>query len=173
MEPIDFTPTESQFIHKTLDGYNSPNFDIKMSMIRKIINSMLQNPTLIISQQARDVIEQIQLNICMYQATEELHKILIDPNYENKANYQSEQANSIRVASLNAIRPHTAYLYLKILDQLNSGNLTRRELSERTGIRLSSVCARVNELIKDNLVSIYGTKWDSETNRNVELVGRT
>jgi len=44
--------------------------------------------------------------------------------------------------------------------------LTLNEISEQTNIRLSSVCARVNELVKEGLVTDYPNKKDTVTGRN-------
>lgn len=48
--------------------------------------------------------------------------------------------------------------------------VSRSEIAKITGLRVSSVCGRVNELIKMNLVVVSGTAWDEETKRNVEAV---
>ena len=48
--------------------------------------------------------------------------------------------------------------------------LTRAELADLLGLRLSSVCGRVNELLKAGRVVVAGTKFDEETKRNVELI---
>ena len=59
----------------------------------------------------------------------------------------------------------------KILQALERGKLTRKELSVATGMELSGVCSRVNELIASGLVRISGTKRDEKTNKLQELVG--
>ncbi len=48
--------------------------------------------------------------------------------------------------------------------------MTRAELAAVLGLRLSSVCGRVNELLASGLVVVAGTKFDAETKRNVETV---
>jgi hypothetical protein len=42
-----------------------------------------------------------------------------------------------------------------------------------TGLRLSSVCGRVNELIEEGRVIVCGTTYDATTARNVETVTLT
>jgi hypothetical protein len=59
----------------------------------------------------------------------------------------------------------------KVLNALQSKNYTRAEVSEATGLRLSSVCGRVNELIQEGLVVVKGYKTDHKTNKKVEIVG--
>jgi len=48
--------------------------------------------------------------------------------------------------------------------------ITRAELAKHTGLRLSSVCGRVNELIKKGYVIVQGVKHDDQTDRNVDLL---
>ena len=49
--------------------------------------------------------------------------------------------------------------------------VTRLELSERTDIRLSSVCGRVNELIKAELIEEYERRQCSITKEPAHPVG--
>lgn len=48
--------------------------------------------------------------------------------------------------------------------------LSRSQLANRTGIKLSSVCARVRELLDAGEVVVRGTTWDSDTERNVQTI---
>ncbi|CAB4133105.1 hypothetical protein UFOVP140_35 [uncultured Caudovirales phage] len=59
----------------------------------------------------------------------------------------------------------------RILQALELGKMTRKELSVATGMELSGVCGRVNSLIAAGLVCISGTKRDDKTNKLQELVG--
>lgn len=47
---------------------------------------------------------------------------------------------------------------------------SRSELATLTGLRLSSVCGRVNELVASGMVRPCGVKWDADTARNVETL---
>ena len=51
--------------------------------------------------------------------------------------------------------------------------LTRSELSERVGIRLSSVCGRVNELLQAGLIEEYERRRCSVTKEPAHPVGLT
>lgn len=51
----------------------------------------------------------------------------------------------------------------------NSG-LTRVEIAERSGRRLSSVCGAANRLLKTGLVIVVGTKRDPQSRREVETL---
>lgn len=48
--------------------------------------------------------------------------------------------------------------------------LTRAQIANLTGLKLSSVCGRANELIKAGLIEVCGKEWDVETQRNVEVL---
>lgn len=48
--------------------------------------------------------------------------------------------------------------------------LTRNELSERTGLRLSSVCGRVNELVAKGLAGSIGARRCTVTDKTCEVV---
>lgn len=63
-------------------------------------------------------------------------------------------------------------LHVLILSTISSSPvpMSRNDIVAKTGIRLSSVTARVNELIASNLVKVAGTKVDTTTNRKVEVV---
>lgn len=59
----------------------------------------------------------------------------------------------------------------RVLELLqNEGPLCREEIATLANIRISSACARVNELIQERKVSVAGTKWNPHTQRNVETV---
>ncbi len=57
---------------------------------------------------------------------------------------------------------------LKCLE--NSKPLTRLQISDITGIRLTSVCGRVNALIENNQVSVDHDGIDPATNRPAEYL---
>jgi hypothetical protein len=63
--------------------------------------------------------------------------------------------------------------YSKVKAALETGPKTRSQLSALTGLKLSSVCGRCNELLKLGQVQVVGRAWDSETSRNVELLQLT
>lgn len=53
---------------------------------------------------------------------------------------------------------------------LNPGEYTRSELAKRTGIRLSSICGRVNELIELGYLEEAGRRECSETGRSAHPI---
>lgn len=79
---------------------------------------------------------------------------------------------STRNESFAAIAQEIPPRQQEILNALfMTSGLSRAELANKTGMRLSSVCARVNELIEAGRVRVVGTTWDHDTKRNVETVG--
>lgn len=59
----------------------------------------------------------------------------------------------------------------KILELIKRiGSLTREEISECTGLRLASVCGRVNELIRDGLLEERVTTRSRHTGRECKVV---
>lgn len=75
-----------------------------------------------------------------------------------------------KVQSLNKLnatpaRDHQYGIILKVLDE--TPRLSRSDIADVTDLRLSSVCARVNEMMKRGWLVENGTKYDLTTNRNV------
>lgn len=80
---------------------------------------------------------------------------------------------STKTRSLEKTRKTTlAPVRARVLATLREADapLTRFEIASRSGLRLSSVCGRVNELIADRFVRIAGEKLDTETDRHVETL---
>lgn len=76
-----------------------------------------------------------------------------------------------KTESFAKVKPTTAESYKLILDALKfENNLSRTDLSYRTGLRISSVCGRVNELMKSMKIVVSGKKWDIESDRNVQTL---
>lgn len=76
--------------------------------------------------------------------------------------------------SLTLCRESSETRKQQILDALFMAlPMSRAELARVTGLRLSSVCGRVNELIEEGRVIVCGTTYDATTARNVETVTLT
>lgn len=48
--------------------------------------------------------------------------------------------------------------------------LTRQEIAFACGLKESSVCGRVKELLGFGLVVVRGVRWDPRTSRNQEII---
>lgn len=51
----------------------------------------------------------------------------------------------------------------------SNGPATRSEIAQSLGLKDSSVCARLNELMKEGRIATCGSKFDESTKRNVTL----
>lgn len=79
--------------------------------------------------------------------------------------------HSTKSESLNKIDSNAkSKSYATIKRALSTGPQSRSQLASATGLKLSSICARCNELIKVGDVSVAGKTFDHETNRNVETL---
>lgn len=54
--------------------------------------------------------------------------------------------------------------------RMSKNGLTRAEIQSNTGLRLSSVCGRVNELIKERVLCDHETRKCRETGEKVHVV---
>ena len=56
----------------------------------------------------------------------------------------------------------------QVLDNMNvAGPATRAELAERTGLRLSAICGRVNELLARDLIEEFDKVTDPTSQKRV------
>lgn len=69
--------------------------------------------------------------------------------------------------------PDMHRMIMKTIEESVVVSLSRYEIHRLTGLRLSSVCGRVNELLASGQVRVNGTKRDLLTNRNVETLELT
>ena len=80
--------------------------------------------------------------------------------------------NNTKRESLDKVSTSTkAKSYQAIKQALYAnGPLSRSQLAEVTNLRVSSICARVSELIKLGELAEVGTTYDKSTERNVKVV---
>lgn len=57
----------------------------------------------------------------------------------------------------------------RVLEALTIGPMTRNQIEERTGMRLSSVCGRCSELLHADLITVMGTTQDKPVRQKLEL----
>jgi hypothetical protein len=78
---------------------------------------------------------------------------------------------STQVQSLRASLPKQPTQKARILQCVETyGNVSRNDLAGYLNMRLSSVCASVNSLLKEKKLVVRGARWDNETQRNVEVL---
>lgn len=78
---------------------------------------------------------------------------------------------STKLESYLSIIPEREIKKRVILESIKECSpVTRYQLSVLTGYRLSTVCGRVNELLKDNFIKVSGSARDVQTNKIVETL---
>lgn len=77
-----------------------------------------------------------------------------------------EAFKGVKSLGINTRQGRHIMMFLK----LRRGQWSRSELSEELGMRLSSVCARVNELMKKGLLESWGTRQCRITGKKVEVL---
>jgi hypothetical protein len=88
-----------------------------------------------------------------------------------KSGLDSLSSFSTKRQSYEQTKPCISVLHNRIRIILkNDPGLSRKEISLRAGISLSSACGRINELMKAGEVEKCGTKWDSESDRKVQIL---
>ncbi len=168
-DTILFSEAEADFIHKVIGGLDYDNYELSLDILNRIITNQINNIT-IAEADKLPVLESLQVKIYDWRATREVQRMLSDPSYGSGA-ISFPVKNLTKALSLKATRSTKSQCHALIVSKLKKGEMTRRELAEATGLRLHSVCGRVNELMSSGEVEVVGTKWDSDTERNVELLG--
>ncbi len=58
----------------------------------------------------------------------------------------------------------------KVFNAIQAGPSSRNVIAQVTGLKMSSVCGRVNELLHTGRIRVAGAEYDGETNRVVETL---
>jgi predicted transcriptional regulator len=82
------------------------------------------------------------------------------------AQTSQEAYRGVKALGINTRQGRAIVAFLKA----RRGQWSRSELSEELGIRLSSICARVNELMGKGLIKSWGTRKCNITGKKVEAV---
>lgn len=96
---------------------------------------------------------------------------ILDPDFTPPK--PKTKKNITKVASYAYFMEHYyGKVYQTVYNTLSSSDtpLSRADLANRSGLRLSTVCARVAELLEARAIRVVGTKIDSDTNRKVEIL---
>lgn len=76
------------------------------------------------------------------------------------ANSLKHESHELSLLDLKGVK-------LKVMRVLHNTYMTRRELSEKTGLRISTLCSALKRLEDEGWVRIAFDALDIETNRNV------
>lgn len=165
---IKLNDLEQRFLDKYIDSDKiHPGSQIYWDMAKKImttLNSEHLLGTSLVSNRANDIAERILFKIACVEVDEFLEEMRSVP--------QPIKKQSTKALSLEATQKDKAQTEMKIRSALASSEtpLSRKDLSERTGLRLSSVCGRINEMVSNGSVVVVDTKWDKDSQRQVQTL---
>ena len=160
--PIDFNSAEQNFVDRITKGWATTNYDV----ILRILSEQFDSNRHMMSTTVSELVDSISYKIMCYHANIEIEKILAEPNLVNKP------VNTKRL-SFAKTQLSLGDLHYKVLDVVEKNpGLSRKEIAHRTGISLQSVCARVNELLNDDMLYVCGTKDDTDSSRTVQTLSR-
>jgi predicted transcriptional regulator len=101
------------------------------------------------------------------EATDRILARLFDPNSIPTKAPDRKSTKRKSYESLGDLAP----IHLLILNTIQThGPMSRQELATKTGLKVSSVCGRVKELLDNCFLCVDGTTTDPDTNREVEVV---
>jgi len=89
---------------------------------------------------------------------------LLKGNTETNVCQDSTQLRSLNMVNLSDKR--------KQVYDFIAGNpgLSRKQIAQKTGLLLQSICGRVNELVELDLIYVSGETFDTDTDRYVETL---
>jgi Winged helix-turn-helix DNA-binding len=165
---VDFDQQEKTFISKVMRGWEPENYEVYLDMVQDIIEKQFDCNRSLVTSEALSLVESIRFKIFDHRASYEIDQLLRNPNPSVLSGYKE----STKVASFRKLA-HITKKHQLILDTLEvEPDLSRRELANKTGLRLQSVCGRVNELIGDGLVRVSGKSFDKSSGRDVETLSK-
>ena len=113
-----------------------------------------------------------QDKIDWYKEADLMIEKMLDPNYTPRK-HEAPKRLFTKVTSYKMfLEEYQGDTYNAIYNTIyhSERHLSRAEIAEYTGIRLSTVCGRVSELMDAGAISVTGKKLDKETNRLVEVL---
>lgn len=173
MNPIDFTPREQIFINSLLGASADKikqNYSTYISILEKLLLKFI-NPELMVhdipvpmhgaavTSMANDIAEKIY----EWRFYNELENVLTMSDEEVAREHQKHVPKDQEPARLSQT-------HLSILSLLGMREMTRIDIATETGMSLSSVCGRVNELSKWGYVISGRVVIDKNSNKKVTTV---
>ncbi len=139
---------------------------IYYDMAIKMLQQQLFSPGALVTPNARQMLLSITEKIAYAQMSEDIDDILAEAQ-EIELEQETTKVQSMKKSKKNSSKGH---LLIRSALQSTTEPLSRTELANLTNLRLSSVCARVRELIEEGEIQVAGTKWDKESERQVETL---
>lgn len=168
---VQLTPRQEIFLSrlmKPMSDFVSPNSPVYWDFVLKMLNEQYLNPNALATSKAREMMFSIVERIQYAYFDDQIDEILIGV----ESIPSGELPENTKVQSMKKSKKNSSKGHLLIRSALQSSNepLSRTELANLTNLRLSSVCARVVELIEEGEIQVAGTKHDKESDRMVETL---
>lgn len=151
-------------IMKPVETICPPGSPVYYEMALKLINQQLFSPDALVTVLGRQMLMRIVEKIAYSQMDDILEDIIAEAQ---EIQIESTKTQSFKKSQKNTSKGHSL---IKAALQTAVGPMSRTDLANATNLRVSAVCARVRELIDEDAVRVSGTKWDSESERNVETL---
>jgi predicted transcriptional regulator len=166
MKGPEFTPQEQTLINslmRSLDATSPIYLDILEKRLADIINEA-ESRVLIATTKALDALKHIHWKVASFRFDTEVDLILSDPEASTPTS---------RSLSLMKTKRTKQEVANKILSTLKQSDLplSRSEIANRTGLRISTVCGSVKPLLDEGKIKVTGTKFDKDSQRQVETLG--
>lgn len=166
MKGPQFTPQEQTLVNslmRSIDSNSPAYLDILEKHLANLINES-KNRTALITDKAAKAIEHLHWKVASFRFDAEVDLLLAD----------TEQTTPLtRSLSLKQAKATKQEVAIKIINTLMHSELplSRSEIANRTGLRLSTVCGSVKPLLNEGKIVVVGTKFDKDSNRQVETLG--
>lgn len=149
-------------IMQPLQNVCEPNSPVYYEMALKLIQNQLFGKGTLITTKGRQMLLSICEKIAFAQMDTEIENIL--------AEAQEIELESTKVQSFNKTRNigEKAQQVLVMLKMMPGSS--RRELASALGWSINRVTPRIKELMEVGSVAVTGTKYDKQTDRNVEVL---
>jgi len=171
-QEIQWTQQEQAFIDRFLGNYQPNNYDLYLDLIQTVLDRQINKGLDLCDPSIKSLTDGIYLAIFDYRAGQAIESMLSDPSYiiKNPPNTRrmSTKAESYQRFLDDNDLTQIHHCILSTLDECPA--MSRTQISNHTGIRLQTICARVNELIKLGKIRVEGTIKDGGSHRNVETL---
>jgi len=161
---ITLTNLEQVFLDKLQATELHPGHVLYWLMAKKHMERVINDKETdhgMVTDRAYEVAKSILYKIVMQEADAAIEELLQpSPTFRTKSkSYEKSKkgASSVGLAIQKAISAR--------------GELSRTELAEHTGIRLSTICGQVKRMLNEGQLIIVGSKIDKDSDREVELLG--
>lgn len=166
MQPT-FSKTQTLLIIQLM-GSLTPSNAIYWEMLEKAVADTIEkglNHKILLTNAGLASLREIESKVKNYLADLEIEKILAMEDENPITSY-------VKILSYQQSKQTAQQVQAKIYSAVSISDvpLSRKEISERTDLRLSSVCGRVNEMILKGTLKVSGTKWDKDSQREVQTL---